>query len=303
MTDFSFYHVVLGNIKNGNLFFSIIALFFSLTLIVWFFVVNSLRSMTYYFVLFFAVSEVFGSVGNIILTQYKDNAVQLFFINLFQLFADSSTLMLLGGVSYFIYELIKNNNRALMEKKIIVISSMLGISFSYSLCLSLINHFWEKKVIKIVYLPEKEETLLKLRIIHQTITTTYCVVSYYFVINVSMFIREKAKEDPNNAEKLLSVGKSIYNFPLVGSIGIFFAWAVYGMSFSSDTEDNIRLGHIFSAFCSVFTALRGFLVFMIFVSTKKVQNQIKEKKERILRNMQRMNMFQFVDDNEGSKNI
>ena len=118
MTDFSFYHVVLDNIKNGNLFFSIIALFFSLTLIVWFFVVNSLRSMTYYFFLFFAVSEVFGSVGNIILTQYKDNAVQLFFINLFQLFADSSTLMLLGGVSYFIYELIKNNNRALMEKKI-----------------------------------------------------------------------------------------------------------------------------------------------------------------------------------------
>ena len=80
MTDFSFYHVVLDNIKNGNLFFSIIALFFSLTLIVWFFVVNSLRSMTYYFFLFFAVSEVFGSVGNIILTQYKDNAVQLFFM-------------------------------------------------------------------------------------------------------------------------------------------------------------------------------------------------------------------------------
>ena len=191
-----------------------------------------------------------------------------------------------------------------MDKKTIVISSILGISFAYSLCLSLINKFCldDKKVIKILYLAFKEDSSnIVIKIIHQIIMTIYCVISYYFVVNVSMFIRQKAKEDPNNAEKLLSVGKSIYNFPLVGSVGILFAWGVFGMGFSSETEDN-RLGHIFSVFCSVFTALRGFLVFMMFISTNKVQTQIKEKAERILRNMQKMNMFQFVEDsNESSK--
>lgn len=308
MTDLN--STILGNIKTGNLFFSIISIFFSLTLIVWFFLVNSLRSMTYYFFLFIACSEVFGNVGNILLSQLafkaQSNEWQIFFINLLQVFSDSSTLMLLGGVSYFIYELIKNNNRTLMDKKTIVISSILGISFAYSLCLSLINKFCleDKKVIKILYLAFKEDSSnIVIKIIHQIIMTIYCVISYYFVVNVSMFIRQKAKEDPNNAEKLLSVGKSIYNFPLVGSVGILFAWAVFGMGFSSETEDNnVRLGHIFSVFCSVFTALRGFLVFMMFISTNKVQTQIKEKAERILRNMQKMNMFQLVEDsNESSK--
>ena len=306
MTDLN--STILENIKTGNLFFSIISIFFSLTLIVWFFLVNSLRSMTYYFFLFIACSEVFGNVGNILLSQLNvnaDNQLQIFFINLLQVFSDCSTLMLLGGVSYFIYELIKNNNRTLMDKKTIVISSILGISFAYSLCLSLINKFCleDKKVIKILYLAFKEDSSnIVIKIIHQIIMTIYCVISYYFVVNVSMFIRQKAKEDPNNAEKLLSVGKSIYNFPLVGSVGILFAWGVFGMGFSSETEDNVRLGHIFSVFCCVFTALRGFLVFMMFISTNKVQTQIKEKAERILRNMQKMNMFQLVEDsNESSK--
>ena len=306
MTDLN--STILENLKTGNLFFSIISIFFSLTLIVWFFLVNSLRSMTYYFFLFIACSEVFGNVGNILLSQLNvnaDNQLQIFFINLLQVFSDCSTLMLLGGVSYFIYELIKNNNRTLMDKKTIVISSILGISFAYSLCLSLINKFCleDKKVIKILYLAFKEDSSnIVIKIIHQIIMTIYCVISYYFVVNVSMFIRQKAKEDPNNAEKLLSVGKSIYNFPLVGSVGILFAWGVFGMGFSSETEDNVRLGHIFSVFCCVFTALRGFLVFMMFISTNKVQTQIKEKAERILRNMQKMNMFQLVEDsNESSK--
>ena len=306
MTDLN--STILENLKTGNLFFSIISIFFSLTLIVWFFLVNSLRSMTYYFFLFIACSEVFGNVGNILLSQLNvnaDNQLQIFFINLLQVFSDCSTLMLLGGVSYFIYELIKNNNRTLMDKKTIVISSILGISFAYSLCLSLINKFCldDKKVVKILYLAFKEDSSnIVIKIIHQIIMTIYCVISYYFVVNVSMFIRQKAKEDPNNAEKLLSVGKSIYNFPLVGSVGILFAWGVFGMGFSSETEGNVRLGHIFSVFCCVFTALRGFLVFMMFISTNKVQTQIKEKAERILRNMQKMNMFQFVEDsNESSK--
>lgn len=286
------------NIIQGNLILAIVSLFFSIIVIVWFFCVNSLRSLTYYFLLCISISEIIGSIAQIIYATCKSfiNRKTIEFINFMILFCDSNTLAFLALLCYTIFSLVKNNNKQLVDKKNLFI--IIGFSFSliYSGIFTLVHFFIKTdkpEIIKALFFFPKPSSM---QILHQSVMTVIIIVILFFVINLVIFIRQRAKEDPLNANKILSVCQTLYNFPIVGSIGFIFTWFVLAfnlLKFNDCEAVRVRLFGSFSLLGNLFSVLRGLFVFLIFVSTKKVQNQISQKKERLLRNIQRLNMFQI----------
>lgn len=302
MSTCELHNTIQNSIIQGNLFLGIISLIFSIIVIVWFFCVNSLRSLTYYFLLCISISEIIGSIAQIINSvtpQTINISILWIFINFMELFCDSSTLIFLAFLCYTIYSLVKMNNKELADKKTMFIIIGFSCSFAYSGIVVLVDHFLQKRnhniIIKALYY-FNNETNFTMKLIHQIAMTIIIVVILFYVINLVIFIRQRAKEDPLNAEKILSVCRTLYNFPIVGSIGFIFTWFVLVLNFSlsfKESSTQVRVFNAFSLFGNLFTVLRGLFVFLIFISTKKVQYQISQKKERFLRNIQRLNMFQI----------
>lgn len=295
----SFAEIIYDNIKNGSFIFSIVSCVFSLILIIWFIRVKELRSLTYYFLLCIAISEIIGNIGLILFNILKSSDYILIIINTMEIYSDSTTIIFLFMLNFCIFGLVRQNNKKLIElrTKFILYGHLCSIIYTSILIVGYI--FFEKgnSFFKTMFY-HSNDTFSKCEITHLSIMTIISIINFTLICTVVSFIRQKAKKDPQNAKHILSVCSSLFNFPLVGFIGFFFSWFVlvlktYFKIFPLiDTLFQIRVIQTFSVLSTVFTASRGFLLFLIFISTKKVREQIYYKKERILRNIQQMNMFQ-----------
>lgn len=288
---------IYENIKNGSFIFSIVSCLFSLILIIWFIRMKELRSLTYYFLLCIAISEIIGNIALILFNTLQSNYYILLVINTMEIYSDSTTIIFLFILNFCIFGLVRQNNKKLTELRTKFILYGHLCSIIYTTILILGYTFFEKGnyFLKTMFFDYSKDTFSNSEIAHLSIMSIISIINFTLISTVVSFIRERAKKDPQNAKHILSVCSSLFNFPLVGFIGFFFSWFVLVLKTyfkSSSLPFQIRVIQSFSILSTVFTASRGILLFLIFISTKKVRDQIYYKKERILRNIQQMNMFQ-----------
>ena len=84
-------------------------------------------------------------------------------------------------------------------------------------------------------------------------------------------IKNQAKTDQKNKWKILSVCHTLYNYPLIGSIGWFFSFFTFILQLiNSENKDLKRLKCAIYVFGTIIFHLRGTLIFYEFITSEKV---------------------------------
>jgi lipid-A-disaccharide synthase-like uncharacterized protein len=84
-------------------------------------------------------------------------------------------------------------------------------------------------------------------------------------------IKNQAKTDQKNKWKILSVCHTLYNYPLIGSIGWFFSFFTFILQLiNSENKDLKRLKCALYVFGTIIFHLRGTLIFYEFITSEKV---------------------------------
>lgn len=114
------------------------------------------------------------------------------------------------------------------------------------------------------------------------------------------FVNEKSKLDPINSGKIMSVCKGLNDYPIYGSIGIFLStlfvipFNIHSSAASGQEQNHwVRLINIISVLCTILCSLRGFLIFLIFVSNQKIIEILKKGVKTYLPKLIVINLLQI----------
>ena len=262
---------IIHRIYSGGFGFTIISLICSIITLLIISCNKILRSLTYNFLIFIFISEIFGNFGNI--CEYQKDVdgelfckkVSFFFIPL----SDILTMILFCIFSYCSIELIIKSNKNIKEKekKFFLISSI--ISLVYSLIIGgILLLITEEDFPRFYFYEDSKGNYL--RFIHIFILfSATCYISYNTFI-VIQFLKQKQKSDKINSWKIAKLIKILFRFPLI----CLLYWIFYIPSLSLDHFEGSKdktITFIFRIFSQSFFTLRGFFISLNTIQTNKVQ--------------------------------
>ncbi len=244
---------------------SFISLISSLLIIIIFIAFSNLRSLTYQYILFIAISEIIGNLPFCLKFIFKE-LKNSFFISCIA-FSDSFTMISLLSYSYLISNYLKTNNQKILKKKCVFIIITIFISIIY--CGLIILLGVKLKNIRIIYFEEEKKTSIKN--FHLIVTLIISFVNLFLINYTVNYIKIQAKNDIKNAQKILSVCRNLYNYPIIGCLGWLFSSIYFCFELFPNTNKHIiRMKNCFSVFTIIFFHLRGTLIFYEFIRSPKV---------------------------------
>ncbi len=244
---------------------SFISLISSLLIIIIFIAFSNLRSLTYQYILFIAISEIIGNLPFCLKFIFKE-LKNSFFISCIA-FSDSFTMISLLSYSYLISNYLKTNNQKILKKKCVFIIITIFISIIY--CGLIILLGVKLKNIRIIYFEEEKKTSIKN--FHLIVNLIISFVNLFLINYTVNYIKIQAKNDIKNAQKILSVCRNLYNYPIIGCLGWLFSSIYFFFELLPKTNKHIiRMKNCFSVFTIIFFHLRGTLIFYEFIRSPKV---------------------------------
>lgn len=268
-----------------------------------------------------SISEVINSLGHFLSYQFygslnsSDNKHENFICG-FQrfciIYSDLATTLLLLLLCYSIYDLIINNSKKLDNKirrllviglipPIIVTALLVGFSYEGT------NQTIENEASKIII--TKYQCYLERSL---TITIIMYVIMFglntgiaYLVTKVIKFINVSSDEGVNK----VSTKNKLFNYSVLGLLTLIFNLLenVYYSIFKNIIGDHrneiiVRLYFILSKMRGTFLSLRGIIVFIIFITNKRVSTRIKEFFGRMCVNLNNTTILQ-VPNKDGENDI
>lgn len=262
-------------------------------------------------ILIISISEVINCLARILriyfineydtyfLEDYKYlSRAQAFFIYL----TDTITLVFFAILCRVLYNLVKNNDKTLFSRKIFVVS--LGLIFSFIMTLIIMFIHWEyvlKKENEEGDLPEEDIffgwSWIKVRLnsdkdpqyttpIIITIIFYWLIIIfiYFIMIDLILFMRRKIKErDISNQMLLKKACITFLHYPLIGSfywifttLSLCFRYKFYGNS-----SEN-RFQFVVLVIANILTCIRGFFLFLQFISEDKVSKALTPLTNKII---------------------
>ena len=261
--------IIQKNLENTQNILSFISLISSVLIIIFFIRYSNLRSLTYYFILFISFSEIIGNIPFCI--KIWDNSNKFFRnntnINMLVAFSDSFTMISLLSYSYLISVFLKNNDQKIFKTKNFFLILTFIISIIYLIIVKISKK--ENDNIRINIYDSNNDN--KFPIFH---LITNLIISIIILLIVRMtvnYIKNQAKTDQKNKLKILSICHTLYNYPLIGSIGWFFSFFTFILQLiNSENKDLKRLKCALYVFGTIIFHLRGTLIFYEFITSEKV---------------------------------
>ncbi len=257
---------ILERIYIGGFVFSIISIACSLFILLLIGFNKILKSLTYNFLFWIFLSEIFCSLGNICEFKKEKKLLckggSLFLIP----FSDIFTMTLFCFFSICSVELIKKSNRNIKEneKQYFLISFI--VALLYSIIIFLIIFFKNEKNFRFYFYESSKFNYI--RFIHIGILAILTCFIFYKTFVVIQFLDEKKKSDKINSWKIAKLIKILFRFPLI----CFLYWIFYipSLPMSCFMQDK-KITLIFQVISISFLSLRGFLIFLNTIQTNKVQ--------------------------------
>ena len=274
-------------INSGKIAISIISFISSLLIIIIFFVYNSLRTLTYKLVFAIAISELFNLLNCCIIHKVNVKEFIYYIIRFLTCFSDCFSLLILLHFSKSIYGIIRKSKTPKILKELMTIIS---ISLLYSLIINLMYKLLTNNP------PPSNNPLTTFRMNlnedfniycfwHSLIMTLISIINVIYTILTIKYIYSIVKDDDLNGWKIIATCNSLSNFALIGISNWFFLWIgfiIYLFNKKNETYNGLRLKNIFYILSEIFVNLRSLLIFLVFLSTKKVQNKLKTSFNKIL---------------------
>ena len=251
---------IFENIYNGGFLFSFLSLICCIFILFLIIFNKTMRTLTYNFLGFIFISEIINSIGNIFEYNKKEK-ISLFLIP----FSDIFTMILFCYFSYCSIELIIKSNRNIKQKeKKYLLFSFIG-SLIYTLILYLILILNDHKNERF-YFYNIFDNFKIIRFIH--IGFLVCLTAYfsYNILTLIKFLKEKKKNDKINSWKIAILIKILFRFHLI----CLLYWIFYIPSIIFGYSE-LKIVYIFKLFSMLFFRLRGFLIFLNTLKTKKIQ--------------------------------
>ena len=276
-------------INSGKIAISIISIISSILIIIVYCVYNNLRTLTYKLVLAIAFSEFFNLISNFIFIINKENVKEFIYyiIRFLSCFFDCFSLLILLHFSKSIYDIIcKSKTHKSLKDLTIIIS----ISLLYSLIINLMYYLLPNNPSPsnnplTTFRINLNEDFNKYCISHSLIMTLISIINVIYTILTIKYIYSIVKDDDLNGWKIIATCNSLSNFALIGISNWFFLWIgfiIYLFNKKNETYNGLRLKNIFYILSEIFINLRSLLIFLVFLSTKKVQNNLKTSFNKIL---------------------
>lgn len=308
----------------SNIIISFFSVIVSIITILLYSTTKSLQTFHLSMMFGIAISEVVNGIGHIMsfifigVTQGDIKDVDIGFpCNLQRfllIFPDLSTMLFLVFLSYGIYDLIINNSKELENKiKLFVLLGVLiplGITIVISIILYCMNQesFDIKDGYKVMMLKRQcwTERSSTISIILYVVYFVLNGIVLFFIIKVILFM----KKEMSNSPKMIGIKNKLYDYPIVGSL--CFVFVVFyraheicfpGAIFIQRHELALRLYCLLVRLHGTFLSLRGVLLFIIFISEKKVILRVREIIEKVFNtNLENISFLQIgkredLDDN------
>ena len=138
----------------------------------------------------------------------------------------------------------------------------------------------------------------------------------YSIVKVILFIKKKQKISGGTALyiKIQNVISQLYNYPLVGCLCWLFTTLTVLFPFYSQEKSvreirgnyifKDRISFLFLSMNGIFSSLRGFFIFIIFISGEKVYKIVSEKFDKMASNFKNNNALNVNPvDNSDSNNL
>ena len=276
-------------INSGKIAISIISIISSILIIIVYCVYNNtLRTFTYNLVSAIAISELFNLIPNFFIVS-EENVKEfiLYIIRFLTCFFDCFSLLILLHFSKSIYDIIcKSKTHKSLKDLTIIIS----ISLLYSLIINLMYYLLPNNPSPsnnplTTFRINLNEDFNKYCISHSLIMTLISIINVIYTILTIKYIYSIVKDDDLNGWKIIATCNSLSNFALIGISNWFFLWIgfiIYLFNKKNETYNGLRLKNIFYILSEIFVNLRSLLIFLVFLSTKKVQNKLKTSFNKIL---------------------
>ena len=269
-----------------------------------------------------SISEIINSLGHFLSYQFygslnpSDNKYENFICG-FQrfciIYSDLATTLLLLLLCYSIYDLIINNTKKLDNKirKLLIIGlvppiivTALLVSFSYRGENQTITNE-ESKIIITRYQCYLERSFT-ITIIMYIILFGLNAVIVYLIIKVIKFINVHSDGGINRA----GTKNKLFNFSVLGLLTLIFNLLenVYHSIFKNIIGDYrneiiVRFYFILSKMRGTFLSLRGIIVFVIFITNKRVLTRIQEFFGQICINLNNSKILQVPKNKDGENDI
>jgi hypothetical protein len=276
-------------INSGKIAISIISIISSILIIIVYCVYNNLRTLTYKLVLAIAFSEFFNLISNFIFIINKENVKEFIYyiIRFLSCFFDCFSLLILLHFSKSIYDIICKSKTPKFLKDLTIIIS---ISLLYSLIINLMYYLLPNNPPPsnnplTTFRINLNEDFNKYCISHSLIMTLISIINVIYSILTIKYIYSIVKDDDLNGWKIIATCNSLSNFALIGISNWFFLWIgfiIYLFNKKNETYNGLRLKNIFYILSEIFVNLRSLLIFLVFLSTIKVQNNLKTSFNKIL---------------------
>ena len=261
-------------LRDTQITLSYISFISSLLIIIFFIKYTNLRSLTYYFILLISISEIIGNFPYCLKIWNSDKKIInniINNINIFIAFSDCYTMFSLLSYSYLISLFLKNNDQNIFKTK----NNYLILSFIISIIYLIIVKLSQKPNNDIRILINQSNENKKLHIFHLIINLIISILILFIIRMTVKNIKNQAKTDQKNKWKILSVCHTLYNYPLIGSIGWFFSFFTFILQLiNSENKDLKRLKCALYVFGTIIFHLRGTLIFYEFITSEKVVKNI-----------------------------
>ena len=251
--------------KTGELIFSICSLTLSLFLCLLIVINESLRSLTYDFLMCVFISEILNSIGNII--QYAN--VELVGILLISL-SDIFTFSLFCFFVYCSYEQLIKSNKTIKTKKKLYIPISAGIALIYSIIIYIIFKTGEKSDNNFYFYENSEYNYI--RFIHVGLLFLMSLYISYKTFILVKFLKEKQSSDSANSWKIAILLKTLFRFPII----CILYWLFYIFYIFISQINHCKFKFLIKLFAKFFLGLRGFLIGVNTIQTNKIQNLIEK---------------------------
>ena len=258
-------------LRTGDILFSICSLVLSFFLFLIICFNKNLRSLTYDFLWFVFLSEIFNSIGNIL--EFAD--ISLASTLLIPL-SDIFTMILFCFFMHCSCEQLIKSNKDIKNKKKIFIPISAGIALIYGIVFFVVfktngqenKHFYFYNDFVGEEIPSGKKNFKFMCYIHVGILFLMSIFICYKTIILLRFLKEKQNSDSANSWKIAILVKTIFRFPII----CILYWLIYIIyTFINLINGDFKIKYLLKLFAKAFLCLRGFLFSINTIQTNKIQ--------------------------------
>lgn len=321
------YYISPG-VMVGNLICSGFSLTGSLFIIILYLRVKKIRSLIYTLIFCISISEAFNSIAHlfsiynmyVLDSQYVSNPlckIQTVIIHL----TDTSTMIFLCIICFCIISLIKYNNKKLYLKKklFILLGTLIPVGFTTLNTTLLFTQIIKNNSIQDPYfswcwlkVKDKNNSPSSDQFENKNIKNYPLIITivfywimiifiYIVIIQVLLFVKKKQKISQGTElyKKIQNVVTQLYNYPIIGSVCWIFTTLNMILPFYSKQDNTSeykfsdRIAFLFLTLEGMFCSMRGFFIFIIFISGEKVYEIVMNLVEKFANKLKVINQSQI----------